>query len=76
MFLSVPPQSLIIKVVFTLRLLKGRRHHVMNIIIRVYNTQVVSNIKSLTMSVEEIVGKSSGANVVSLDIEILTVRKR
>lgn len=28
------------------------------------------------MSVEETVGKSSGANVVSLDIEILTVRKR
>lgn len=36
---------------------------------------MVWNIKSLTLSVEEIVGKSSGANVVSLDKEILTVKK-
>lgn len=32
--------------------------------------------KSLTMSVGNIGGNSSGANVVSLDTEILTVRQR
>lgn len=37
--------------------------------------QMIYDIKSLTMSEDEMVGKSSGANVVSLDTEILTVRK-
>lgn len=43
------------------------------IIIIIASVQMAQNIKSLTASV---VGNSSGANVVSLDIEILTVRQR